>query len=293
MTELRTGSALRLNLEPTATAASFVRRELRRVTDGTAWAARLDDAQLAATELVTNAVLHGRAPITVTITLDADRLRVAVTDSSAVSPSFSLLDPTAVTGRGLMLVSSVADHWGVEPQADGKTVWMELAGARPSAAEEADIEALLSSWGDELGLDPALEQVRVVLTDLDVALLAAAEGHAEAALRELTLAAQDDGTDPGLRETAHQVLAAAATFEGVRAEVKRQLAAAVARRCSQLDIEVRLMRGDAELVRDYAHAADRADRLCVTGELLLEPPSAEAVSVRRDYLHRILAQLGS
>lgn len=293
MTESRMGSTLRLNLEPTASAASFVRRELRRLTAGSPFAARLDDAEIAATEIVTNAILHGREPITVALTVDAERLRVAVTDSSPVSPSFSLLDPTAVTGRGLMLVSSVADHWGVEPEAHGKTVWMELTEQQPSAAEEADIEALLSSWSDDLATDPALEQVRIVLTDLDVALLAHAEAHVEAALRELALAAHDDGTEPRLRETAQQVITAAAAFEGVRAEVKRQLAMAVARHHEQVDIEVSIMRGDAELVRDYTHAVDRADRLCATGELLLEAPSTEVVSVRRDYLRRILAQLGS
>ena len=36
-------------------------------------------------------------------------------DGSPVSPSFSMLDPTAVTGRGLMLISAASDRWGVDP----------------------------------------------------------------------------------------------------------------------------------------------------------------------------------
>ena len=44
-------------------------------------------------------MLHGRRPIVVEIEYDEPRLRIAVTDASPVSPTFSLLDPTAVTGR--------------------------------------------------------------------------------------------------------------------------------------------------------------------------------------------------
>jgi anti-sigma regulatory factor (Ser/Thr protein kinase) len=293
VTQQHPGTSVRLQLEPAATAASLVRRELRRLTCSTGFARRLDDAQLAATELVTNAVLHGREPITVEIVVTADVLRVAVTDGSGVSPSFSLLDPTAVTGRGLLLVASVADRWGVEPQPDGKTVWMELASSTPSADEAADIAFLLESWGDELATDPALEQVRVVLTDLDVPLLVESEAHDDALLRELALLAHADGTEPRLREAAQQILGAAGAFESVRGELKRQLAVAAAHDCAQLDVEVRLTRSEAELVRDYSHALEHADRLCAGDGLLTAQPRLQAASTRRDYLRRILAQLSS
>jgi anti-sigma regulatory factor (Ser/Thr protein kinase) len=293
VTQQHPGTSVRLQLEPAATAASLVRRELRQLTCSTGFARRLDDAQLAATELVTNAVLHGREPITVEIVVTADVLRVAVADGSGVSPSFSLLDPTAVTGRGLLLVASVADRWGVEPQPDGKTVWMELASSTPSADEAADIAFLLESWGDELATDPALEQVRVVLTDLDVPLLVESEAHDDALLRELALLAHADGTEPRLREAAEQILGAAGAFESVRGELKRQLAVAAAHDCAQLDVEVRLTRSEAELVRDYSHALEHADRLCAGDGLLTAQPRLQAASTRRDYLRRILAQLSS
>jgi anti-sigma regulatory factor (Ser/Thr protein kinase) len=293
VTQQDTGTSLRLHLEPTATAAEQVRRVLRRLAAGTVFAGRLDDAELGATELVTNAVLHGRAPMTVQIDLDADCLRVAVVDGSAVSPSFSLLDPTAVTGRGLLLVAAVADRWGVEPEAQGKTVWMELSSTTPSPEETADLESLLESWGDELTTDPAQEQVRVLLTDLDVSLLAQSEAHVEGVLRELALLSHAESTDARLGEAAGQVLGAAAAFEGVRNELKRQLTAAVTRGSAQVDVELRVTRSDAELVRDYAHAIDRADRLCGGGALLIEEPSRQVSATRRGYLRQILAQLGS
>src|SRR3954471_4715134 len=202
-------SGLVLDLPATTVAVGEVRATLRTLLDGSPYARRLADAQTAATELVTNAVLHGRRPIRVHIDYDYTRLRVAVTDSSPVSPTFSLLDPTAVTGRGLLVVSAVSDAWGVEPGEGSKTVWAEFRSLRASAEEEADLEALLDSWADELEVDPALELVRVVLTDLDTQHVAANEVHVEGVLRELTLVAADDRCETDLRELAARVLASA------------------------------------------------------------------------------------
>lgn len=286
-------TSLRFTLQPTPTAAAEVRAQLRVLSRGTPFAARIDDAELAATELVTNAVLHGREPIVVRLTLDAERLRVEVQDASPVSPTFSLLDPTAVTGRGLLLVSSLADRWGVEPQADGKSVWIELSTTVPVASEEADIEALLASWGDELGTDPAEECVRVVLTDLDVQLVAQSETHLEGVLRELALVASSEAADPRVQQTAAQVLHAAERFDAGRTELRRQIAGALAHRSTMTDVELTITRADAELVRDYSHALDVADRLCRSGVLLTEAASDALLEVRRGYLRRILAQLGS
>ena len=86
-------------------------------------------------ELASNAILHAKTDFTVRVRDDADVLRVEVTDFSAVAPTKKDYGPDAITGRGLQLVESVADRWGVELLADGKTVWFELdrvdAGATP------------------------------------------------------------------------------------------------------------------------------------------------------------------
>ena len=286
-------STLLLELPATTVAVREVRAQLRVLLPDSPYSARLSDAEIAATEIVTNAVLHGRRPITVRIEYDFTRLRIDVTDSSPVSPTFSLLDPTAVTGRGLLLVSAVSDAWGVEPGEGAKTVWAEFRSQRTSAEDEADVVALLDSWADELDVDPALETVRVVLTDLDTQRLAAAEVHVEGVLRELALVADDEAGDAGLREAATRVLAAADAIEAVRVELRRQLAIAVTHQTPKVDIEVAITRHHAELVRDYREALTQADRLCASGQLLHEAPEAAALSTRQDYLRRILAQLSS
>ena len=286
-------SSLVLDLPATTVAVREVREQLRALLVGTPYDDRLGDAETAATEIVTNAVLHGRRPITVEIEYDDARLRIAVTDSSPVSPTFSLLDPTAVTGRGLLLVSSVSDGWGVDPGVGAKTVWAEFRSEPTSPTDEADVEALLDAWADDLDVDPALETVRVVLTDLDTRRLAASEVHVEGVLRELALVAADDHSANDLRETATRVLAAADAMEAARVELRRQLANAVAHDVPELDVELSITRHHAELVRDYRDALAAADRLCTAGRLLHQPPTPRVVSTRQDYLRRILAQLSS
>ena len=282
----------RLPLEPQAESVPIARALLRGLVDGTPFASRLEDGELALSEVVTNAVLHGREPIAVTLTLGARLLRVEVTDANPVSPLFSMLDRTAVTGRGLLLISAASDRWGVDPSATGKAVWFELVAGR-DAQTELDVDALLASWADGLAQDPAEECVRIVLTDLDVPLVARAEAHVEALLRELALVAAT-GTAPAQeRRVAGTVLAAAAALDPLRADLRHQLAVAVSRGDARVDVTVSVRRADAEGVRDLTHALDEADRLSRTGRLLLVPTPVELSDVRRDYLRRMLAQLSS
>lgn len=94
---------------------------------------RADDARLAVSEVVTNAVLHGGLGLDDTIRVvfetDATTLRVEVeqrTDAPAAAISAPPSpDLDSVGGFGLMLVSRVVDDWGVERGPPGR-VWFEL-----------------------------------------------------------------------------------------------------------------------------------------------------------------------
>jgi anti-sigma regulatory factor (Ser/Thr protein kinase) len=88
---------------------------------------RCDDALLLTSELVTNAVLHGRSEVCVEISVPSDRLRVAVLDENSRHPMPVPEDPNALDGRGLALVDALAERWGVEERPMGKAVWFELS----------------------------------------------------------------------------------------------------------------------------------------------------------------------
>lgn len=281
-----------LTLEAVPTSVPAARQFVLTCLEGTEAAPRADDVALAATELVTNAVLHGREPIVVSVQLVDGGVRVEVRDGSALSPAFSMLDPTAVTGRGLLLVSAVSDRWGVDPDGEGKVVWFVVGVTSPTPEDDPDeTTRLLLAWGDELEVDPAEEVVRVVLTDLDTAAAAASEAHTEGVLRELTLiAGNDDDPQSGL---AGRLLQEALPLDQLRGDVRRQVAAAVLEGRAQLDVTVTVRREHAEQVRDFMHALDEADRLASAGELLMPRASDEVTSTRRAFLRRLLDQLRS
>jgi anti-sigma regulatory factor (Ser/Thr protein kinase) len=87
----------------------------------------LDDAVLLTSELVTNATLHARSRIGLKLEVGAEGLRVAVSDESPAHPQKKHDRGELESGRGLLLVDSMADTWGVTQHGKGKAVWFRLA----------------------------------------------------------------------------------------------------------------------------------------------------------------------
>jgi anti-sigma regulatory factor (Ser/Thr protein kinase) len=92
-------------------------------------------ASLLIAELTANAALHGRVQgrnARLALTLTPTTLRIEVTDARSDRPPVPTPDADAdgESGRGLLLVASLADDWGCEPHdPGGKTVWAECTRA--------------------------------------------------------------------------------------------------------------------------------------------------------------------
>ncbi|MFD7291589.1 ATP-binding protein [Streptomyces sp. NPDC059863] len=88
---------------------------------------RLDDVRLCASELVTNALLPGTSAddvIFVRVELHDAQLLVEVHDGGDGTPRQRQVQDTSDNGRGLFLVSAIADDWGVAArEGPGKRVW--------------------------------------------------------------------------------------------------------------------------------------------------------------------------
>jgi hypothetical protein len=147
-----------LALPPSPTAAGEARRFI--TSNWGAW--KIDDPAdeitLAVSELVTNAVLHARTDLEIELCVSAGRAEISVRDHDPRPPVLRpvrvdlLADLDAIplhaatapdvderhgvlhvgasgsvaAGRGLLIVDTLADEWGVAERADGKQVWFAV-----------------------------------------------------------------------------------------------------------------------------------------------------------------------
>jgi PAS domain S-box-containing protein len=178
------------------------RRFVRAALEGAA-ADLVGTAQLLVSELVTNAVLHARTGVEVSVARLDRRVRVGVGDRR---PSRGLVpqhcSPYAGTGQGLALVEQLASRYGTDTGDETKTVWFELWHDGPPPP---------SSSGWETAVPPRRDGRAVTLVDVPAALESACRQHRHAALRELTLAASA-GDLPGVPP---EELTAATDINGV------------------------------------------------------------------------------
>jgi signal transduction histidine kinase len=84
-------------------------------------------AALIVSELVTNAIVHsGTDIVRCVLRLGGGLLRIEVTDHGVGSEEPTVCEPADddVSGRGLLLVCTVSEAWGVSPaNPAGRTVW--------------------------------------------------------------------------------------------------------------------------------------------------------------------------
>ncbi|MER5750191.1 PAS domain S-box protein [Streptomyces sp. NPDC002088] len=94
----------------------------------TSWncTANSDDALLLLSETLTNAVQHAEGPLGLHLHRTATDLTVEVSDCSPQLPQPRLAAEDEESGRGLILVRTLADNWGVRPTDEGKTTWFTL-----------------------------------------------------------------------------------------------------------------------------------------------------------------------
>ncbi|UXY30585.1 SpoIIE family protein phosphatase [Streptomyces sp. HUAS TT20] len=93
--------------------------------------------ELILSELITNAIRYGSEPIHVRLIKDRT-LTCEVSDGSSTSPHLRYAATTDEGGRGLFLVSQMAERWGTRYTPQGKVIWAELA--PPDADEVALLE---------------------------------------------------------------------------------------------------------------------------------------------------------
>ncbi len=84
-----------------------------------------DAVLVIASELVTNAIVHGSVPVVLSVSFRTPYIAVEVSDGDPRTESVRVraADDGQPGGRGLRIVAVLADRWGARPSQHGKTVW--------------------------------------------------------------------------------------------------------------------------------------------------------------------------
>lgn len=306
---MSTSDAMRL--APGPRAVSRARAFLRQAFAGTDPDLHAT-AELLTCELVTNVLLHTTSAVTLRVQMRGRQARVEVEDDSPVLPAAGILDVTAASGRGLVLVDRLSQQWGARRvHRGGKTVWFELEAGAPTPFESLDADELLHMWApesaqggagqdgtDERRLRAGREEQpvrRVRLEGIRTELLNATKSHLDDLVRDLALAtaaphAGDHGDDDVLA-LGVRLRALAVDLLEFRNEIRRQALDAAHRQAPTLTLEMVLPLSLRPRLLEYRDVLDLADELCASDRLLLAPAPPEHVEFRRWKLTTIAAQL--
>ncbi|MFF2025235.1 ATP-binding protein [Streptomyces sp. NPDC058171] len=83
------------------------------------------DAEVLVSELVTNALRYGEGPsVGVRLVITGRGIVIVVHDGSGVTPQVKAVGDDQESGRGLLLIATLATDWGVTP--DRTTTWCVL-----------------------------------------------------------------------------------------------------------------------------------------------------------------------
>jgi len=171
-------------LPPTPASVSEARRVVDDLLDDAGRMDLQEAARLLVSEVVTNALIHAGTSIRLDARVDAEGLRVEVSDGSVHQPVRRRPAAGGNTGRGIVILESLADDWGVVPVEGRKTVWFVLSsGEMGTATLEMPQRRQSVSAGDDV--------VVVELRNVPLLLHIAFQTHATMLLREYLLASVD------------------------------------------------------------------------------------------------------
>jgi len=257
----------------------------------------VDCAEFGVSELVSNALFHGVAPVTIRMRGTVDHPRVEIRDASTQPPllpvPLALDDEDEIlltVGRGLSIVASVSDAWGADIDASGKTVWFAPA---TEIDEGAGVEGVITG---PAGAPPkperlGTEAVEVSILGVPLALYKGFQDHFRELRREVRLLSLAHANDYPL----------AASLSALFGSLERQLLDGLGhgqlsgvigsdRERETADLHVRMPRSAAETVRRFLDMLDLIDEFCRQERLLVLARSPEQVTFQRWFLGEYLTQ---
>jgi anti-sigma regulatory factor (Ser/Thr protein kinase) len=269
-------------LAPGPRGATQARRWVSTVCDEIGRSELTENAALAMSEVVTNAILHGQPPITVRLRGTRAHPRVEVRDASPDPPALpqaemqqEYLLELATFGRGLAIVASSSLAWGAERDGDGKLVWFEPAVEAPVTPPPGVFQGF-----DDDSDEPSFEDgnaIVVHLLNVPTEAMQATLGHGAELRRELRLLA-----------VAHQDIYPVATdlsafFSALARDFRWQMGGEALREAlhagrSRLDLDVKAAADSGARFTRLIELYELADAFCSNERLLTLARSPELVT---------------
>ena len=268
-------------LAPGPRGATQARRWVSGVCEEIGRSDLVENAALALSEVVTNAILHGRPPVTVRLRGTRDHPRVEVRDASPdpPAPAHTEMDQEfqleiATFGRGLAIVASSSLAWGAERDGDGKMVWFEPAVDSPDEPPEGVFQGF-----DGDPDEPTFEGVHSIVVHLlhvPTEAMQAALAHGAELRRELRLlAVAHQDTYPVASDLSTFFSALARDFRWqMGGEALREALVAGRRR---LDLDVKASADSGARFARLIELYELADAFCRNERLLTLARSPEQV----------------
>ena len=238
-----------------------------------------DSAEEGVSELVTNALLHAAAPITVLVRGTSEHPRVEVRDGSRRLPvvTFDSDDEDqlfSTFGRGLGLVAMQSTAWGVDLEPEGKVVWFVPA-AEPRldqdlSGEVHDLASAAHQHGPATGPD---RLTRVQILELPVAPWNEARQWYYELAREVRLLGLSPSADYATARRFSEVFREAER-QSRRIQGLEQLAAATARHQDSVSLDLRIPQTLPGTIDQLVDVLEQVDELCRQERMLTLPASA-------------------
>ena len=244
-------------------------------------------AGMGVSELVTNALLHARPPISVRVRGTRAHPRVEVSDGSPRPPlpvrvDLGSTDPVTF-GRGLAMVGMCANAWGAELEDGGKVVWFEPAA---EVGDEFAVPIISVPTAVETGPAPG-PTVRVDLLGVPLDLLSSSRRQSQELRRELRLLSLARPADYPLAGEIGELFAG---YERAVPQLGHQIAEARQRGLSAFDARLDLPASATTGIARLSEVLDVADGFCRSQRLLSLARTPEQAAFQRWLLGELVRQ---